>query len=423
MNTREQDIRNAAVSVCTARTVEDSIKIFIEHQSLLQDCRFIFAATKGSTPGFSVNHNFSAKGVIRGLFKTDKVWVLDKVTLNEMREGYGITTFPIDYSISLDTQALSYLEPYIHGKTLDVKDFAEVFEFLARTDVNVDPMPYLLENLFKQNSQYAYDQIFFKYKSYEILRTLDLENLRVNKRISSTLSNEQLNIQTQRNLATIIHGFDNKAKEAFKLRLDSYYCLLLKMAIIHFSRPKLTVKQKMQKFLDFMDQELATIWQRELIVAYEFFKQGNNLNFFGKIQTNTPDILKEILNMSWDFFHIRQLEEAAAILLNGARYYFPSLLTFDHKFKKIIDLCPLKAYAYLGDLKQPLPFYDEDVLSAFNTFLNESDELGWRYFSSEAIASRNKRRSNLKDNLNDLIAQFELEITRHCESSKEMSVS
>ncbi|MDP1615332.1 MAG: hypothetical protein Q8L68_06000, partial [Methylococcales bacterium] len=246
MDIREQNIRNAAIRVCTAKNIEDSIKIFIQHQSLLQNCRFIFAARSGSIPGFSVNHNFSATGVIRGLFKTDQVWVLDKVTLKEMYEGNGVTTFPIDYSISLDTQALSYLEPYINGKTLDVKDFAEVFEFLVRTDVNVDPMPYLLENLFKQNSRYDYDKIFCKYKCYEILRTIDLENLRVHRQIKSTLSDEQLNIKTQQSLATIIHGIENRAKETFKFRLDSYYCLLLKMAIIHFSYPRTAVKQKMQ---------------------------------------------------------------------------------------------------------------------------------------------------------------------------------
>lgn len=417
MDISEQNIRNAAIQVCTAKNIEDSIKIFIQHQSLLQNCRFIFAARNGAIPGFSVNHNFSATGVIRSLFKTDKVWVLDKATLKEMYEGNGVATFPIDYSISLDTQALSYLDPYIYGKTLDVKDFAEVFELLARADINVDPMPYLFENLFKQNSLRDYDKIFCKYKSYEILRTLDLENLRTHKQIRSRLSDEQLNIQTQQNLATIMYGLDKRTEETFKFRLDSYYCLLLKMTIIHFSYPKLAVKQKMQEFLDFMDKELATMWQRELIIAYEFFKQGNDLNFFSKIQKNTSNIFAKIRNMSWDFFHIRQLEEATAIFANGVRYYFPSLLTFDAAFSQIIDLCPLKVCAYIGDLKQPLPFYDENVLSTFNAFLNDSDELSQRYFSSEAITSRNKRRNNLKDNIDSLIDRFELEVTQYCRAS------
>jgi hypothetical protein len=282
-------------------------------------------------------------------------------------------------------------------------------------------MPYLLENLFKQNSQYDYDKIFCKYKCYEILRTIDPENLRVHGQIKSTLSDEQLNIKTQQSLATIIHGIENRAKETYKFRLDSYYCLLLKMAIIHFSYPKAAVKQKMQEFLNFMDQKLATIWQRELIIAYEFFKLGNDLNFFGKVQKNSSNILTKIRNMSWDFFHIRQLEEAPAIFISNARYYFPSLLTFDEGFSQIIDLCPLKACAYLDELKQPLPFYDENVLDTFNTFLNDSDELGQRYFSNEAVTSRSKRRNNLKDNLNTLIDQFELEITQHCRPSKVIS--
>jgi len=61
----------------------------------------------------------------------------------------GVATFSIDYSISLDTQAVSYLKSFIVGSTGGSlpKDIAEVLGFITRDDVYVDPIPYVLENL------------------------------------------------------------------------------------------------------------------------------------------------------------------------------------------------------------------------------------------------------------------------------------
>lgn len=410
MNLKEETIRQAAILVCTAETQADAIKIFTEYQMLLHNCRFIFASSNGAIPGLSINHNFSATGVIRSLFKTDKVWLLDRTTLKEMY-AQGSTNFSIDYSISLDTQALSYLEPYINDTSKKIPaDFTEVFEFLARTDVNVDPMPYLYENLLKEASDVDFDKIFSKYRAYEILRSLNLEHLNTNKQIRSKLSHEHLNIQTQKNLAKIMYEINDHVKEHLNLRIDFYYCILLKIAIIHSYRPKLTIVQKMEKLLDFMDTELTTICIRELIIAYEFFKHDTKIKFFGKIQNNNEDILQDVRNMAWDFFHIRQLEENSTIKCNKARYFFSSLLTFDKKFIQIIDLCPLKCIAYLDGIKQPMPFYDDNAMNAFNSFINEHTELNQRFFSNKAMISRSNRRKK-RDSLKNLIDKLEIEIS------------
>ena len=342
-----------------------------------------------------------------------------------MHEGNGSATFNVDYSISLDTQALSYLEPYIYETSKKIPaDFAEVFEFLSREDVNVDPMPYLHENLLKHNYFTDFDKIFCRYKCYEILRTLDLEHLRVNKQIRSKLSDEQLNIKTQQNLATIIHGINDNVRQDLTFRVDCYYCIIMQMAIIHFTRPQLTLAQKMDKILNFMDEELTTIFMRELIIAYEFFKQGTKLTFFGKIQNNNLNILRDIRNMTWDFFHIRQLEETLTINFNKeARYYFPSLLTFDKRFNQIIEICPLKACAYFDGIHQPIPFYDNNAMNAINNFVNSSYEIKERYFSNNAKLSRNHRRKNIKNNIKNLVLACEIELSQFCISSKDALLS
>ncbi|NSL93041.1 hypothetical protein [Acetobacter syzygii] len=125
----------------------------------IPEYKFIFASEKGGIPGLAVNHSFPSGGYIRSLFKTERILVLDPQTFRDMK--FGQATYPIDYSISLDTQALSYLVPYIKtGKA--VLGFDDVFNFISRLDVNVDPSPYMGENLFRLNNKNELNKIFEK---------------------------------------------------------------------------------------------------------------------------------------------------------------------------------------------------------------------------------------------------------------------
>ena len=277
-------------------------------------------------------------------------------------------------------------------------------------------MPYLFENLFKPNSMPDYSRIFLYYKSYEILKTLDHTFLHNTGQIQSVISDEQLNIQTQKSLAKILYAYDDGSKEQLKLQINTYYSLVLEMAMIHFYYPKLTAAQKMLKFIEFMDQELATICVRESIVAFCFFKKGTDLTFFGTIQKNSPDILQEIRNKAWDFWHIRHIESLAKNPFKEARYFFPSLLTFDRRFIEIIDLCPLKAHVHIEITNESMCFYDDEALNVLNATIEASK--AERYFTSEAILSRNSRRNNARKNLLDVIGKLELEVTKHCEKYK-----
>ena len=129
--------RTVVALVANADSTTDAFLAYERFGSLIPDWKFMFAADTGPRPGFAVNRNFSDGSVVRGLFSSDRVVVLDPETRREMQSG-GEATFPIDHSIALDTQALSYLAPYIDGRTSKLpKDFHEVFAFIARDDVFV----------------------------------------------------------------------------------------------------------------------------------------------------------------------------------------------------------------------------------------------------------------------------------------------
>jgi len=131
MDFRDINIEQIVARICNSDTTSEAFQLYQLAAPLLKDYKFVFASDKGGQPGFAVNRTFSAGAAVRSLFKTDRILVLDPDTTLEMESGQS--TYLIDYSISLDTNAMSYLVPHMAGKRGGgiPADFLEVFEFIA----------------------------------------------------------------------------------------------------------------------------------------------------------------------------------------------------------------------------------------------------------------------------------------------------
>lgn len=178
--------------IANADSVADAVAAYEKYRSIVPDWKFVLASGKGPTPGLSVNRTFSDGSVIRGLFSTERVFVLDAETRQEMITHVN-AIFSIDYSIALDTQSLSYLAPYIEGKTARLPDdFQEIFAFISQDNVFVDPMPYMLENLPNVLVTKNVGEIRRRLRGYEILRTIDGAHFRQTSEVRSTVSELEL---------------------------------------------------------------------------------------------------------------------------------------------------------------------------------------------------------------------------------------
>jgi len=410
MNILTEDQLNFVISeICEAKTLEESTAQYSLYEPILPNCKFVFASHNGASPGFSVNRTFSAGAVVRSLFKTPKVWVLDRETLQEMKTGQS--TFRIDYSISLDTMALSYLEPYLQGKHSQIpNDFKEVFQFISRKDVWIDSLAYCTENVKNLKNPKHSDKIYNKLKAYEILRTLDTSLLESQGIAQSTLSEDELAKAAQEHIARMYMNLvDNREVNDANRIYQLSYCYLLKMVLIQFREPRLLLHEKIWQLLEFSDEEAGVIAAREFAIAKEYFSKGQKLNFFGKIQKNKSDTLEKLDGMAWDLTHARRMELTLTVRPDaGARYFFPALLTFDKAFIEILDLYPLKVCAYVEGRHSPMPFYDGDWFGLISENPIDKNKVIERFYSTEAINSRAKRRKSVQ--LSNLISRLEDEL-------------
>ncbi|MET0321240.1 MAG: hypothetical protein ABW069_11020 [Duganella sp.] len=421
------EITSLVAEVSQAENLAQAIETYRDYAHLLEDYKFIFAAEKGAIPGYAVNHLFSAGAAVRSVFSTERVLVLDPVTFKEMQVGNGSATYPIDFSISLDTMAMSYLEPYMSGQVNNKlpHDMREVFAFIARDEVNVDPGPYIAENRLNLGDVKAADRIFEKLKSYEVLRTLDKEWLASRGEIKSLLTQGEIDTRAFGLISGMYEALnDQPAMDGLREGHRYMYVCLMKMAEIQIKRPRQKSLDKIIEFLDFCDKELGAIFAREAVIARAYFDRGQKLTFFGKIQVGKKDLLEQLKNMAWDLWHIRQLEEGLTMLLNPqSRYFFTALLTFDKRLIEIMDLYPLRSFAFSQKSNEKFPVYAGDWFGIIAGGSEFKGQIVDRFYSDSARRSRAERTRSAKANLLNVESGLESALRQLGQTSEAASSS
>ena len=394
-------------------------EIYRANKNLLAGWKFIFSSETGSIPGYAVNKIFSNGAAVCSLFASEHVVVLDIDTVSDMEKGEA--KFFIDFSISLDTQALSYIRPYINGVKNLPPDLQEVMQFMARPEVNVDPLPYLLENsrsiLYGSNNERQH--IFESLVAYELLRSID--KARLNKgELQSYLSEAERALKAQELLSEIAFSHSREGFQDELLRKRRImYCLLLKMVEIQFRRKQSSIDDKIMEFLRFLDTKVAIMFVREALLAVRYFHNGQK-GFFKNIQKKSPKLLRNLQNMSWDLWHIRQCEEGFSVEPDKpARYYFPAFLTFDKNLAELFALCPMKLCVVdpAGTI-QPIYAGDQCALMAGGS-KELTIHIEKEFYSDAARKERQARRESKKTYqlpyVNKLIDELEIKLLKIAE--------
>jgi hypothetical protein len=86
-----------AVRIVNSDSIDEAYKLYKIFAPLLANYKIAFASSLGPLPGFAVNRNFSAGAAIRSLFSSERVFVLDAKTIEEMENGGPASTSTIRF--------------------------------------------------------------------------------------------------------------------------------------------------------------------------------------------------------------------------------------------------------------------------------------------------------------------------------------
>lgn len=195
-----------------------------------------------------------------------------------------------------------------------------------------------------------------------------------------------------RDVDDLVHRMDFMANGEAKEYIDvatTIRILIAKTIQIEFEYRRKGIKYKIDKLIDFVNEELGIIQERELIVCYLYLKKGKEVSkFFKGIQKNARNILKKIEGMAWDLTHIRIMELSIQFDIDEDKpVCLRSLLTFDNGLRDILKNFPLRAIGFCNGV--PVCAFEKN-------FIDVVDEVDLK----EKIISNTAKRKVVFNNLN-----------------------
>lgn len=168
------------------------------------------------------------------------------------------------------------------------------------------------------------------------------------KKIKSIYNDEEIETIVKQDIAY----FKNEFKSINEIAKKQHLIMKIILLMIFIAKFKIKSKkeerfeEQLKYFIKFMDEELKTIFLRELVVALNYLEYDNSNNkkekkyrFFNKLNVENKEcLIKNVENMAWDFTLVRQLEILFSSKPNpNVDFFIPFIFTFDKGFIEVIE--------------------------------------------------------------------------------------
>jgi hypothetical protein len=371
--------------VLSQESVYESMKCYLKNFEQLKNCRFVFFGDKGGRIPDYLNVDTGSYTIL-GVTDKPRILLLDEKRLFEMNV-FGKSSYQIDNCISFDTQVVSYIGRMFASKNKQY--YCELYNILLeilRQKIDYDCLPYLMENSYKLQDDKIKQGVYQSLISY-----LQFQQYQYNDFLEYPSHIVPIN-NVIRDVDDLVHRMDFMANGEAKEYIDvatTIRILIAKTIQIEFEYRRKGIKYKIDKLIDFVNEELGIIQERELIVCYLYLKKGKEVSkFFKGIQKNARNILKKIEGMAWDLTHIRIMELSIQFDIDEDKpVCLRSLLTFDNGLRDILKNFPLRAIGFCNGV--PVCAFEKN-------FIDVVDEVDLK----EKIISNTAKRKVVFNNLN-----------------------
>ncbi|MGN9867252.1 hypothetical protein [Bacillus swezeyi] len=351
-------------------------------------------------------------------YQTGKLYYMDNELLNEMlKDPNSCVKFPIDYSVMLDTNYASYIPYFLKNKgsaVFEKESIYKTIDTLLRNEFQYDYTFYLIENynniILKEGGIFN-SSIKSHRQMYENLINLELfKSINNEKYCKQNILDFQITeFEAMQRVDDLIYKLykTTDGKSALKLFLNMHknlILLLIGIFKIQFNT-KENAKNKMKKLFDYTENIVGTYYEREMIIAYKYFKNPKSVSMFNKINKggDQKKLFRKIENIAWDFMVPRVMEYFSNITTEG-RYFIPFFLSHDNNLRELLSLFNIKGI--IQDIRNNnlIPF--PKILN-MEFFEREGFKVDISFFSQE---SQYKRKllyeRNIKNNFKVLQDEF-----------------
>lgn len=406
------EIEKIIAAIVEAENINDAALLFSANFDLLENYIFFVSHDESSAilPSHAIDKDFKNTCAIRGLYQYKNVYIISSETIDSffLKKEQII---PIDYSISLDTQAVSYFHRFFidpEHKELP-PDFKEFFKFIADPEVNADPMPHMIENIYNLKNGGNIHAIYDVKYAYEKFRNIDYNYYIKEGKFRFLIDDSEIKKIAQQQISREIHRLsDSKFFDEYEKKFNLQYIIILIIAVIRWKYPKKHINTMLYKYFEMCQEYIGVIPVRDANLAYTVFL--GKTKFYSEIEKNSDDFIRKLKGMAWDIFHFRHLESVTTMKLNDyTDYFFPAICSFDKRFVQLIEFYKLKGLAYKKGTSRVYPVYSfgiEDMIELTDKGRRKIEE---DFFNNEVIMDRKISCESTAKNFKETILKLETE--------------
>lgn len=299
-------------------------------------------------------------------FRDSKCFFVNQEILEKMLEGQ--VNIYTDYSLMFDTNFASYIYRFIRRKDLhELTDkINKIIDSIIKGDYNYDYYIYLIENAKQVKEIYEksnridldkYTDIKETLIALELFKNINKDKYINAKKIEITITQEEAERNAKELMYKMYGSEDGKILCKRYLSMQKATALNLIGILKTQFNSKKNLTNKMLEYLDFLEDKLGVYTEREAFVAYEYFRNRDNLSILKKINKGREQkgLMEKINNIAWDFSVPRITED---LMRFNEQFYIPIYISIDNGLRELLRVFPVKGIVYNDKESYPIPASD-----------------------------------------------------------------
>ena len=390
MKQEQLNLRQAAGQV---RSRAEALAFWAAYEDRLEKSALILCV-HGSL-GFRVplRGTYGRNARLLSLFADDGIFVLDKTIYREMANEHR-AYIPLEYVISFDTNTASYFRSFFEGQISAIHDDILCLLRHFQVRLNFVIFPYLCENAHRFANGCP-QEVMETVVATHRLADFDATAFAATGELTAKSSPEVIQKAAEKEIEDFTRLLSKGWDKELERRRAPVRAIILKMVLLEWEWPgRGNAIRKLRGLIEFMDQELNTLYLLLTIPAWEWFMNSDRATIFRKLQRNAPDLLKEVRTVSWDIYHMLQVREQAVIPTPRATYVLPYFLTFDQGLADLFQLCALRSCFIEENGEYPVSFPQLDMEDWLAVIFAEDPEFSEAHFGAGAYSRRDAARNS-----------------------------
>lgn len=325
----------AIVDILQSSNTLEKVEKFRLYKDEISDCRIFLFDEEYSNFNDSLKNKKIGQCGIWGIGDYTKTWILDSKHISER------ILVQVGKTLDFDLNILTYLNKIMVGRKINIDkvEFSNYLNYIKKEGFQIGITTALMERVRTRVDLCILSEMITSFVKFDNIPLINgnLENIYLS-------SNDYMRIKRIYDMAL---GQMDETMEQFNL----VCCCVMKAFLIKTNDIVLDKSKKVEKFIDYCLNVLNCYLEKEIVILSLYIMDDSRAHKTFKKLKNNSDIIKNVLNVTWDIYHIRLIEEIMLWdnMKNPERVILSYFGTADNGIIDAMQINPVKAFIIIDD--------------------------------------------------------------------------